>query len=321
MPTTVVGVPTNTDPYAWTSQRVSAQSGLSPTIAQQTPQVLCPAPLGLPGRFSERDTFYPLNMQNTLLSTYAPGDQSTQTTNPPFPVQSSIQPATSKAHTLSAGSMDMTVGQSSPTQGGSFPLTDTDDYFLSSPSSCSQEDLINTTPSPGSPWAIAPDTPTQGADTQQGISPAYSQPVKMQRRTSKSRGVKQPKDLKATRRLQGQRKSDNENIEALRELFVPKDAEVRWKKDRLGTILHYATEWKEMHARLVRATSPERRVRAKDEWFVRIMHNSFLAMMAFWDQQSTLFRLILAVVLNPGCSIRSTTVRCMTRTKLFGLHD
>lgn len=235
MPTIVLGggVPTNTGPYAWASQRVSAQSGRSPTIAQQIPQVLCSAPLGLPVRFSdsETDNFYPpQNMQNTLLSTYAPGEQSTPTTNPPFPVQPNIQPAT-----LSPRSMDMTTQQSSPTQGGSFPVTDTDDHFLSSPSSCSQEDLANTTPSPGSPSAIAQGTPTQISDTRQGISPPHLQPVRVQRRTSKYKGIKQPKDLKATRRLQGQRKSDNENIEALRELFVPKDAEVKWKKDRLGT--------------------------------------------------------------------------------------
>jgi hypothetical protein len=171
-------------------------------------------------------------MQNTLLSAYTP------TTYPPFPAQPSLPFMTSEGHTLSAWFTDMTAGQSSPTQSSSLPPTDADDYISSSPSPCSQEDLVGAAPSPGSPTAIARCYPTQIGGhqlPQQGNPPTYPQPARIQRRTSKGKCVKRPKDLKATKRLQGQRKSDNENIEALRELFVPRDAEVRWKKDRLGT--------------------------------------------------------------------------------------
>jgi len=54
------------------------------------------------------------------------------------------------------------------------------------------------------------------------------------RRPGKGRRVEPPKDPRATNRLLDQRKSDDEDIEALCKLFVPPGAEVKWKKDRLG---------------------------------------------------------------------------------------
>jgi hypothetical protein len=48
-------------------------------------------------------------------------------------------------------------------------------------------------------------------------------------------GVEPPKDQKASDRHKRQRKSDNKLIEALEELFVPRNARGQFKKDRLGT--------------------------------------------------------------------------------------
>ena len=56
-------------------------------------------------------------------------------------------------------------------------------------------------------------------------------PERMLRRVGRGRP---PKDPRATNRLLDQRKSDDENIEALCKLFVPPGAEVKWKKDRLS---------------------------------------------------------------------------------------
>jgi hypothetical protein len=152
-----------------------------------------------------------------------------------------MQPIPQVLHPARLGSSqftDMIAGQSPPTLGGSFPPVDADDYFSSSPELGSQEGSVGAATSPGSPSAIAQPYPTQimvHQCPQQGISSLYPQSATMPHRIRKGKCAKQPKDLKATRRLKGQRKSDNENIEALYELFVPKDAEVRWKKDRLGT--------------------------------------------------------------------------------------
>lgn len=71
------------------------------------------------------------------------------------------------------------------------------------------------------------------------------------RRSGKSRRTEPPKDPRATNRLLDQRKSDDENIEALCKLFVPEGAEVKWKKDRLGMILHYATQLVERYNQLL----------------------------------------------------------------------
>ena len=221
------GVPSIASQCAWASQHISAvlDSELTPTIAQPTPQVSPLARLGFPRRFSETDDLHAMDMQNTLLSTYTP----------------ILYPATS---TASPQFMNMTVMKSSsPPQGCSLPPMpmNNDDYFQLSqaPSPCSEEDSICASSAPGSPPAVTQFHP-QMADYQPAQQPISPSPTHLktegvQRRARKRRYVKQPKDLKATRRLQGQRKSDNENIEALRKLFVPNDAEVRWKKDRLGT--------------------------------------------------------------------------------------
>jgi hypothetical protein len=211
------GVPTNASQYEWTSQHVSAvlDSELTPTVAQPTPQVLPFAP-----RFSETDAI-------DITSTHTP------ILHPRFPAQSSFSSATSSP---SPQFMNMTVMKSSPPlPGGSFLPMNNDDYFQS----CSEEDWFSAASDPGSPSAVTRFYP-QMADYQlaqrpNSPSPTYLKTEGVKRRASKRRYLKQPKDMKATRRLQGQRRSDNENIEALRKLFVPQDAEVRWKKDRLGT--------------------------------------------------------------------------------------
>ena len=65
-------------------------------------------------------------------------------------------------------------------------------------------------------------------------SSSLDRPPERQRRSVKLRRSEPPRDQRATDRLLGQRKSDDENTEALYKLFVPPGAEVKWKKDRLG---------------------------------------------------------------------------------------
>ncbi|KAH9043515.1 hypothetical protein EDB83DRAFT_2523812 [Lactarius deliciosus] len=73
-------------------------------------------------------------------------------------------------------------------------------------------------------------------------------------------------DKKAAKRLKGQREMDDENIAALWNLFVPKSENVGMKKDRLETIVRYATEWMETTHKyaLSYATSRDRRYHAEE---------------------------------------------------------
>ncbi|KAF8495809.1 hypothetical protein F5888DRAFT_1635487, partial [Russula emetica] len=70
-----------------------------------------------------------------------------------------------------------------------------------------------------------------------------SQPTE-QHPTGKRRRLSVPKDPRAAaKRLRTQRQGDDENLEALYKLLVPRGAGVVQKKDRLSMILRYARKW------------------------------------------------------------------------------
>jgi hypothetical protein len=60
------------------------------------------------------------------------------------------------------------------------------------------------------------------------------QPANTQHEANKRSRTAEPKDPRAAKRLRNQRQCDDDNIEALMELFVPKCVERGMKKDRLS---------------------------------------------------------------------------------------
>jgi hypothetical protein len=193
-------------PYSDTPQLASPPQNLPYTYTQTTP---VPIPQGIhfpvlppPRRHSETDM---QNAQNALMSLNPLQHLPAPSTYPPFPDQSGPLPRPSSEQRFSPGFMTTSSGSSSPAQGGSFPLA--------SGTSSHTSDHLNP------PLATTPSVNWQQERT---------------RRAGKGRRAEPPKDPRATNRLSDQRKSDDENIEALCKLFVPSGAEVKWKKDRLG---------------------------------------------------------------------------------------
>ncbi|KAI0275945.1 hypothetical protein BGY98DRAFT_989297 [Russula aff. rugulosa BPL654] len=77
--------------------------------------------------------------------------------------------------------------------------------------------------------------------TQQATPPASpDSQLTEQHPTGKRRRLSVPKDPRAAKRLRSQRQGDDENLEALYKLLVPRSAGMVQKKDRLGMILRYA---------------------------------------------------------------------------------
>ncbi|KAI0248330.1 hypothetical protein BJV78DRAFT_1156633 [Lactifluus subvellereus] len=280
--------PVDAGPYVGVPQQAPAFSGLSPTIAQptappaffnadtpmflsalhQTP-VLAPSGVTTGRRFSEADALRMADTQNATQSLHAVGYRPTPPTFLPLPEQLSYFPVPSSAQSFSAGFTDATPVPLSQPQGGPLAPMDVD---LLSTSSTLQWDLANVEAYPGPPLAIGPGAPSQTADCQ---FPQYgASPTSPQLERTEHGRIRNPKDRpskyqKATNRLKSQRKSDNENIEALCRLFVPKDAEVRWKKDRLGT--NYATEAMQMHGHVAQgATSIQRNVLARSDRWLKV---------------------------------------------------
>ena len=199
---------------------------------RQTP-VLAPSGITTGRRFSEADV---LHVQNSTRSLHALGYRPTPPTFPPLPEQPSYFFVPSSAQSFSAGFTDATPAPPSQTQGGPLAPTDVD---LPSTSSRLQGDLadVNGRPSLGPPLAVGPGAPFQTTDhqfPQCGASPTSPQSERTEHGRIGNPKNRSPKYPKATNRLKLQRKSESENIEALYELFVPEDAKVRWKKDRLA---------------------------------------------------------------------------------------
>ena len=171
--------------------------------------------------------------QNALVSQYLFEHLPAPATYPPFPEQSSLLLRPSTANRNSPGFMDMPPGPlPHPQRGNTLPFSDVSRSPRSSTSPDTQEDMAGPMYF-RSPSATAYGTPSHVSDHPLP-PPAISmdgQPERTPRRGGRGRP---PKDPRATNRLLDQRKSDDENIEALCKLFVPPGAEVKWKKDRLS---------------------------------------------------------------------------------------
>jgi len=207
-----------------------------PSIHTQTTPLPIPSAdhfPGLPGisrRHSEADM---PSAQNALMSQYLFEHLPAPATYPPFPEQSSLSLRPSSANRTSPGFMDMPPGPISHAQrGNTLPFSNVTRSPRTSTSPDMQEDIAG----PiffRSPSAIASGHSSHILDHPLP-PPATSmdgQPERTPRRGGRGRA---PKDPRATNRLLDQRKSDDENIEALCKLFVPHGAEVKWKKDRLS---------------------------------------------------------------------------------------
>jgi len=222
-----------------------------PSYPQQSPE---PAPWSSTRRSSGVDAYRVDNAQFPILTSHRLGNEST---HPPFLERPDFSPATSSTPFLTAGFTDTKPAPSSHTQDGSLA------FLNPSSSSGMQVDLATATPfagsaSPGALSQVASPTPTQQATPP--TSPE-SQPTQ-QLLTNKRRRLSAPKDPRAAKRLRSQRQGDDENLEALYKLLVPKSSGVVQKKDRLGistsllllpsfwvmirmmlSVLYYARKW------------------------------------------------------------------------------
>lgn len=235
-------IPSDASQYAEAPRQDSAILRISSMIAQPTSHVPDPTPLDRTGLFNDTDNLRVANAQNALLSHNLPGHRFAPSAYQLFPEQSCLLSATSNARSLSFQSMDIIAGRLSQNQNGFLAVTDTDDFSPSLASFGSQEDLVDASPSPELPSALAQGASSQAVDPRllpKSLSPAVPQPADMQRHTRKRKRAAEPKDPKAAKRLRGQRQSDDDCIKALCDMFVPKDLESVMKKNRLqlGTAL------------------------------------------------------------------------------------
>ncbi|KAI0248329.1 hypothetical protein BJV78DRAFT_825330 [Lactifluus subvellereus] len=257
-------IPSDASPYIEAPRQDSAILRMSSTIAQPTSRVPVPTPLHLTGLFT--DNFQAANAQDTLLYLNPLGHQSAPTPYQPFPEQSCLLPVTPNAHSPSFQSMDIIAVQSSQNQSGSSAVTDADDSSLSPASFSSQEDLVDAPPSPELPSAPAQGASSQAVDHQllpQSVSQAVSQPANMQCHTRKRKRVAEPKDPKAAKRLRGQRQNDEDSIQALYDMFVPKGVEAGLKKNRLRLVRDYARKHVMMVNSLLQGASFQQNVGAQ----------------------------------------------------------
>jgi hypothetical protein len=195
-----------------------------PSHPQRSPE---PAPWSLRTHSSGAIANHVENAQIPMILT--PHFLDNQSIHAPFPGHPGFSPVTSSARFPTADFTDMEPSLSSHTQDDSLGFLN-----LSSPSGM-QVDFITAPLSagPGYPGALsqaAVHTPTQ-----QATPPASpdSQPTE-QHPTGKRRRLSVPKDPRAAKRLRTQRQGDDENLEALYKLLVPRGAGVVQKKDRLS---------------------------------------------------------------------------------------
>ncbi|KAI9447350.1 hypothetical protein BJY52DRAFT_1193350 [Lactarius psammicola] len=248
---------------------ISGYSRLSSTAMHPTPLPMSEAtpfyvqpPLALHGtselahagftrRHSSADA---LGAHGTLPWPYAPIHQSAQAMFQPHLERSSFSLAPSTSQGLCAGFTEAVQGPSPGTEGGYLPDQ------LPTPSG-SQEDcwpgmsVTSVTPSP-EPFSVVESDASDHPSPYKDISPASpllpstgppgdGKPIENRKDPRAAKGLKNPKyartakkhkvpmDIKAAKRLKGQRKTDEEYILALLDLFVPKSERVELKKHRL----------------------------------------------------------------------------------------
>jgi hypothetical protein len=195
-----------------------------PSHPQHSPE---PAPWSLRTPSGGADASHVENAQIPVILT--PHFLENQSIHSPFLEHPGFSPATSSTRFSSADFTDMELSLSSHTQDGSLDFLN-----LSSPSGM-QVDLVPTTLSagPGYPGVLS-----QAAGhtlTQQATPPASPESQSTEQHpTGKRRRLSVPKDPRAAKRLRSQRQGDDENLEALYKLLVPRSAGVVQKKDRLS---------------------------------------------------------------------------------------
>ncbi|KAH9953989.1 hypothetical protein BC827DRAFT_83059 [Russula dissimulans] len=193
-----------------------------------TPPGITFPPPGSPRRHgSEADE---PNTHAALQSLYGLGHLPPSNMYPPYSGQPGISPQ--------VGFPDAMPGPSPQphTSRGYLPVMSVDDTFRHTASPDSQDGSVSSMYS-GMSSAVPSGAPShvhEHAPPAPATSTVTWPSERSHRRPGKSRRTEPPKDPRATNRLLDQRKSDDENIEALCKLFVPEGAEVKWKKDRLG---------------------------------------------------------------------------------------
>lgn len=265
---------------------------LQPTTQLPTPEVHTlyaqPAPSlhGTPDlvnteftrRHSEADV---LNVQGMLSPPYpTPTHQSALAMCQPHPERSIFSMVHSTSQGLCASFTEAVQGPSSGSEGDYFP-------DQSPTPSGSQEDcamsVASVTPSP-EPFSVAEPDATDAPALHNDIAHAshWSPSSRSLRNgenlrdTGPARGLlkspkhgrtskrhKDPMDPRAAKRLERQRRTDEDNIKVLWNLFVPKGEKAALKKDRLEMIARYATVWMDSYRSLLpHLASLERRRRA-----------------------------------------------------------
>ena len=217
-----------------------AQLTMSSDAGHLAPSVSCHRGLGLATssvkrRFSEVD---PLDAQYAhvgFLDQHAPENQPTPDAYTSH-AWSSSPPTTSTAQYQAAVPAGMVQGPSSlPNCESVVDLYPEESFPLSSSSGFQDDSVSNATfsPSYASPGAPGPSHSAGHTLPQQGTSLAVPEAPRKKQRIAHRKRVTKPKDPKATKRLQIQRQSDNENIGDLYELLVPDSEGEVPKKDRL----------------------------------------------------------------------------------------
>jgi hypothetical protein len=198
-----------------------------PYRPQHSPEL---APWSSRTRSNGADANHVENAQMPMILT--PHFRENRSIHAPFP-DPGFSPATSSARFHTADLTDMEPSLSSHTQED--PLA----FLNMSSSSGMQVDSVTATLSagPGYPSGSALSQAARYSPTQQTTPPASpdSQLITEQHPTAgKRRRHSMPKDPRAAKRLRSQRQGDDENLEALYKLLVPRSAGVVQKKDRLG---------------------------------------------------------------------------------------
>lgn len=214
------------EPAQLTPLPVSLNASLlsPPSHPQHSPE---PAPWSLRTRSSWADANHVENAQIPMILT--PHFLENQSIHSPFPGHPGFSPSTSSTRFPSADFTDMEPSLSSHTQDDSLA------FLNMSSSSGMQVDVVAATLSagpeyPGALFQAAGHTPAQ-----QATPPASPESQSAEQHpTGKRRRLSVPKDPRAAKRLRSQRQGDDENLEALYNLLVPRSAGVVQKKDRLG---------------------------------------------------------------------------------------
>jgi hypothetical protein len=195
-----------------------------PSHHQRSPES---APWSLRTRASGADTHHVENAQISM--TLSSNFLENQSIHAPFLGHPGYSPATLSAQFPSADFTNMEPTLLPHTQDDSLS------FMNLSPASGMQVDSASATLPAGSGYsgALSRRTLTQQATPLASPASPESQPTG-QNFTGKRRRLSMPKDPRAAKRLRSQRQGDDENLEALYDLIVPRSAGVVQKKDRLG---------------------------------------------------------------------------------------